>query len=316
MMEKFGEIDKILEDIKGLKVQGATNVCIATFEGMKLYLELSKTQDLEILKEGFFGAGEKLANARPNEPLARNGVHYVKYFFKQKHSDISQVNSAKEMLKELCDEYLGLITAAKKSSIEKCARYLTNYDKILTHCHSSTVVDLIKAISKGDKNFEVVSTETRPLYQGRITAKNLIDAGIKTTLIADSAAESFAINRGSVPIDVVFLGSDQIMKGGYVINKIGSWGIAVAAHYGGKPLYIVSNLLKFDKDSLFSDVEIEIREDRELWPEAPRGLDMYNPAFEIVDNALITGFVTELGILKPNEVEKVIKENYPWLFSE
>ena len=316
MMEKFGEIEKIAEDIKGLKVQGATNVCIATFEGMKLYLELSKTQDLEILKDEFFGVGEQLANARPNEPLARNGVHYVKYFFKQKHSDISQVNSAKEILKELCDEYLGLITAAKKSSIEKCARYLTNYDKILTHCHSSTVVDLIKEISKEDTNFEVVCTETRPLYQGRITAKNLVDAGIKTTLIADSAAESFAVNRGSVPIDVVFLGSDQIMKDGYVINKIGSWGVAVAAHYGGKPLYIVSNLLKFDKDSLLSDVEIEIREDRELWPEAPRNLDMYNPAFEIVDNALITGFVTELGIIKPNEVEKVIKENYPWLFNE
>ncbi|HNR53135.1 MAG TPA: translation initiation factor eIF-2B [Candidatus Dojkabacteria bacterium] len=316
MMEKFGEIEKIAEDIKGLKVQGATNVCIATFEGMKLYLELSKTQDLEILKDEFFGVGEQLANARPNEPLARNGVHYVKYFFKQKHSDISQVNSAKEILKELCDEYLGLITAAKKSSIEKCARYLTNYDKILTHCHSSTVVDLIKEISKEDTNFEVVCTETRPLYQGRITAKNLVDAGIKTTLIADSAAESFAVNRGSVPMDVVFLGSDQIMKDGYVINKIGSWGVAVAAHYGGKPLYIVSNLLKFDKDSLFSDVEIEIREDRELWPEAPRNLDMYNPAFEIVDNALITGFVTELGIIKPNEVEKVIKENYPWLFNE
>jgi len=315
-MEKFGEIEKIAEDIKGLKVQGATNVCIATFEGMKLYLELSKTQDLEILKDEFFGVGEQLANARPNEPLARNGVHYVKYFFKQKHSDISQVNSAKEILKELCDEYLGLITAAKKSSIEKCARYLTNYDKILTHCHSSTVVDLIKEISKEDTNFEVVCTETRPLYQGRITAKNLVDAGIKTTLIADSAAESFAVNRGSVPMDVVFLGSDQIMKDGYVINKIGSWGVAVAAHYGGKPLYIVSNLLKFDKDSLFSDVEIEIREDRELWPEAPRNLDMYNPAFEIVDNALITGFVTELGIIKPNEVEKVIKENYPWLFNE
>ncbi len=315
-MEEFKEIEKIIEDIKGLKIQGATNVCIATFEGMKLYLELIRTQDLEILKEGFFGAGEALANARPNEPLARNGVHYVRYYFKQKHPDISQVNSAKEILKDLCDEYLELVAVAKKNSIEKCAKYLTNYDKILTHCHSSTVVDLIKEISKGDKNFEVVSTETRPLYQGRITAKNLVEAGIKTTLIADSAAESFAINRGSVPIDVVFLGSDQIMKGGYVINKIGSWGIAVAAHYGGKPLYIVSNLLKFDKDSLFSEVEIEIREDRELWPEAPRDLDMYNPAFEIVDNTLITGFVTELGIIKPSEVEKVIKENYPWLFVE
>jgi len=308
-MEKFKEVEKIVEDIKNLKIQGATNVSIATFEGMKLYLELSKTEELQSLTEGFFASGEELANARPN------GVHYVKHFFKEKYSDISQVSSAKEILKTLCDEYLGLITSAKKNSIEKCAKSLTNFDKILTHCHSSTVVDLIKEISKGDKNFEVVSTETRPLYQGRITAKSLVDAGIKTTLIADSAAESFAVNRGSVPIDVVFLGSDQIMKDGYVINKIGSWGIAVAAHYGGKPLYIVSNLLKFDKDSLFSDIEIEIREDRELWPEAPRGLDMYNPAFEIIDNALITGFVTELGIIKPSDVEKVVKENYPWLFN-
>lgn len=315
-MEKFEEIEKIVEDIKSLKIQGATNVCIATFEGMKLYLELSKTQDFETFKEEFFETGRDLANTRPNEPLARNGVHYIKYFFKQKHADISQVSSAREILKDLCDEYLGLITSAKKNSIERSAKYLTNYDKILTHCHSSTVVDLIKEISKGDKNFEVVSTETRPLYQGRITAKNLIDAGIKTTLIADSAAESFAVNRGSVPIDVVFLGSDQIMKDGYVINKIGSWGIAVAAHYGGKPLYIVSNLLKFDKESVYSDVEIEIREDRELWPEAPRNLDMYNPAFEIIDNSLITGFVTEFGIIKPSEIETVIKENYPWLFSE
>jgi len=314
-MEKFKEVEKIVEDIKNLKIQGATNVCIATFEGMKLYLELSKTEELQSLTEEFFSSGEELANARPNEPLARNGVHYVKHFFKEKYSNISQVSSAKEILRDLCDEYLSLITSAKKNSIDKCAKYLTNYDKILTHCHSSTVVDLIKEISKGDQNFEVVSTETRPLYQGRITAKSLVDAGIKTTLIADSAAESFAVNRGSVPIDAVFLGSDQIMKDGYVINKIGSWGIAVAAHYGGKPLYIVSNLLKFDKDSLFSDIEIEIREDRELWPEAPRGLDMYNPAFEIIDNALITGFVTELGIIKPNEIEKIVKENYPWLFN-
>lgn len=314
-MEKFKEVEKIIEDVKNLKIQGATNVCIATFEGMKLYLELSKAEELQSLAEGFFSCGEELANARPNEPLARNGVHYVKYFFKEKYSNISQISSAKEILRDLCDEYLGLITSAKKNSIDKCAKYLTNYDKILTHCHSSTVVDLIKEISKGDKNFEVVSTETRPLYQGRITAKNLIDAGIKTTLIADSAAESFAINRGSVPVDAVFLGSDQIMKGGYVINKIGSWGIAVAAHYGGKPVYIVSNLLKFDKDSVYSDLEIEIREDRELWPEAPRGLDMYNPAFEIIDNVLIAGFVTELGIIKPSEVEKVVRENYPWLFN-
>ena len=80
----------------------------------------------------------------------------------------------------------------------------------MTHCHSSTAVEVIKGIAKGKKSFDAVCTETRPLFQGRITAKSLLDAGISATLIADSSAESFVIGRGSVPIDAVFIGCDQI----------------------------------------------------------------------------------------------------------
>ncbi len=312
-MEKYPEIEKIHKDIKDLNIQGATNVCIATFEGMKRYIELSDEKDKSLFYKEFFEVGETLSLARENEPLARNGVKYVRYFFEKEHSDLPELESMKRELRSFSEEYLEILESSKKLLIEKSVRFLTNFDKVFTHCHSSTVVSLLVAMSKGDSDFEVVCTETRPLFQGRTTAKNLLNAGIKTTMIADSAGESFIINRGSVPIDAVFIGCDQITAKGHTINKIGSWGMGVASHYAGKPFYVVTPLLKVDPNTFHNDVKIEVREDSELWKDAPRDLHMYNPAFEIVDSQLITGYICEFGIVKPSDVDKVVSEAYPWL---
>ena len=315
-MEKYPNIEKIYDDIQKLNIQGATNVCIATFEGMKLYIQSSKEQDKDLFYKEFVDIGEKLSLARMNEPLARNGIKYVKYFFKEQFSVLPELSTMKRGLNELCDKYLDMVEQSKKDLVQKSSGFLSNLDKVFTHCHSSTVVELIVSISKGDENFEVVCTETRPLYQGRITAKSLLNAGIKTTMIADSAGESFIIGRGSVPVDMVLIGCDQITSKGHAINKIGSWGLGVAAHYIGKPFYVVTPLLKMDTESFIHDVKIEVREDAELWKEAPKGLEMFNPAFEIVDNTLITGYVTELGIIKPSDIDRVVKESYPWLLKD
>ncbi len=313
-MEVYTQIDKIYEDIQNLNIQGATNVALSTFEGMKLYLSLTKETDKQKIYDEFFNVGDRLSKARPNEPLAKNGVRFVKHFFKKEFSVLPELSTMKPRLDELCAEYVAMISESKKNIVEKSKNYLRNYDRIFTHCHSSTVEILIKELSQGDKDFEVVCTETRPRLQGRITAKNLVNAGIKTTMITDSAADSFIINRGNVRIDAVFIGCDQITKGGYVLNKIGSWSIAMSAHYADKPVYIISPLLKIDESSYTRDIEIEVREDSEIWPDAPKGLEIYNPAFEIVDNVLITGFITEFGIVKPTEVDAVVKEKYPWIF--
>lgn len=320
-MKEFKEIEKIYGDIKNLNIQGATNVCIATFEGMKLYLGLSEQKEKELFYKEFIEVGDRLSLARMNEPLARNGVTYVKYFFKQKFSDLPELNIMKRELSELCDKYLDSISGfteggSKKELVERATPLLSNYDKVFTHCHSSTVVSLIVSMGKRDSNFEVVCTETRPLFQGRTTAKNLLNAGIKTTMIADSAGESFIIGRGSVPVEIVFIGCDQITAKGHAINKIGSWGLGMAAHYADKPFYVVTPLLKIDPDSFIHNVEIEVREDSELWEDAPKGLHMYNPAFEIVDSTLITGYITEFGIIKPRDIDMVVKEKYPWLLND
>jgi len=248
--------------------------------------------------------------------LARNGVKYVTFQFKKKRDDLHSINDMKQQLLDFCDDYLFKISDSKRSIVELGVPYVKHFENVLTHCHSSTAVSILKGIAQGNSSFDVVCTETRPLFQGRTTAKSLLEEGISTTMIADSAAESFVIGRGSVPIDAVFIGCDQITLDGYCINKIGSWGIGMAAHYTSKPLYVVSPLLKVDPKIKVQDISIEIREDDELWSDAPEELEMFNPAFEIVDSKLITGFMTEFGIIKPEEIHDIIKAKYTWLFED
>lgn len=308
------QILDIEKDIKELNIQGATNVAIATVEGMKIFIEETNISDKEMFYKELERVGSKLANARPNEPLARNAVKYVAQVFRKNFSDLHSLNDMKQKMNEYCDEYLFKIADSKRTIIELGVPYLRHFENVLTHCHSSTAVSVIKSIAQGKRTFEVVCTETRPLFQGRITAKSLLDDGISTTLIADSAAESFVIGRGSIPIDAIFIGCDEITIDGSCINKIGSWGIAMSATYVGKPIYVVSPLLKVNPSVSHRDISIEIREDDELWSDAPRGLKMFNPAFEIVDSRLITGFMTEFGIIKPNEIASIVKAKYTWLF--
>ena len=307
------KIEKIYQEIKDIKVQGATNVAIATFEGMKVALS-SKIGRSESFLKDILEVGRYLAYARLNEPLAQNGLLYIKYFFLQKGGERLELNERRELLNELCDNFLDKISKSKHKIDEFNVSKLSHIDHVLTHCHSSTAVRLIKGIAENDTDFTAVCTETRPRYQGRITAKELVEAGVDTTLIGDSAAESFVIGRGSKSVSAVFIGCDAITMQGYCINKIGSWGIAMAAYHSGKPVYVVTPLLKIDHDTAYYDMKIEIREDRELWKDAPKGLDMYNPAFEVVDAGLITGFVTEYGIIKPTDIRETVKREYPWLF--
>jgi ribose 1,5-bisphosphate isomerase len=308
------QILDIEKDIKELNIQGATNVAIATLEGMKIFIEESNISDKQAFYTELKRVGEKLANARENEPMARNAIKYVSHMFKEKVTDLHSLEDMKQHLMDFCDEYLFKISDSKRAIIDLGLPYVRHFENVLTHCHSSTAVAIIKAIGQEKSSFDVVCTETRPRFQGHKTAKSLLDSGLSTTLVADSAAESFVIGRGSVPIDGVFIGADQITLDGNCINKIGSWGIAMAAHWATQSLYVVSPLLKVAPQVRKQDIKIEIREDKELWHDAPKGLKMYNPAFEIIDSSLITGFMTEFGILKPGEIEDVIKVKYSWLF--
>lgn len=146
--------------------------------------------------------------------------------------------------------------------------------------------------------FHVYTDETRPLLQGmRLSAFELSSAGINTTVICDSMV-SAVMKSGK--INAVIVGADRIAANGDTANKIGTSGVAVIAKYYGIPFYVAAPKSTFDPSaSTGNDITIEERdatEIGELWfekPLMPRHAKTYNPAFDITDHTLITGFITD-----------------------
>jgi len=318
---KYENVGDIVSDIEDIKIQGATNVAIATFEGMKLFLKNyeEKGKNYEEFYEELSRVGYTLAHARDNEPLAKNGLKFVTRMLTIRNPGLKDVSVAKKKVDELCDEFLEQIKEAKKQIVENSDEVFDDVYEVFTHCHSSTAVNTISKRAKKVSDLRVTCTETRPLYQGRETAKELVEKGINTTFIVDSAAESFIIDNCDQdtctrPIDIVFLGSDEITMRGDAVNKIGSWGIALASYFVSKPVYVVTSILKTEIETAYRPVKIEYRDNSEIWKDAPKGLKMINPSFEIINREFITGYITEVGVVKPEDISSTIQENYQWLF--
>ncbi len=191
---------------------------------------------------------------------------------------------------------------------------------ILTHCNAGTIATakygtclapLYIGQEKG-YGFKVFADETRPLLQGaRLTAWELNQAGIDTTLICDNMA-SIVMKNGWV--EAVVVGCDRMAANGDGANKIGTSGVAILAHEYGIPFYMFVPTSTIDRNTKTGDdIHIELRNGEEiykLWYEkdmAPAGIKTYNPAFDVTPAKYITAVVTEKGILYPPYEESIRK---------
>lgn len=255
-------------------------------------------------------AKEILFASRETEPLMRNAVRWV----------ISQIEKSRETH---VNELAGVVSSAAQQFLENLqvsyekiagigARRIKDGSVIFTYCHSSTVTHMLKRAKQEGKRFEIICTETRPVFQGRTTAEEMLEAGVKTTFIVDSAARFF-MNQ----VDIVIVGADAITSEGNVINKIGTSNIALVAQEARTPFYVVSELLKFDPATMFGDYEkIEERSPDEIWEDAPRGLIIRNPAFDVTRRDFIHGIICEEGIFSPHSIVEVIQRKHPWIFEQ
>lgn len=303
-------IKKIVKDIKDIKIQGATDVCIATMEILKLLAIEYKNLNTNVFIDKIEKTGIKMAIVRQTEPMSQNAVKYVIHNLKNKTPKTT--NEAIEKINKYCDEFIKLIKSNDQNIVKNGANIINPNNKILTHCHSSAVEKIL--INSKSKNIRVFNTETRPLFQGRIMAENLTKAGIDTTMLVDSAADFFiSKHSGKLMMDKVIIGCDSISWNGSVANKIGSYGIGLACKCNNTPLYIAGNLLKVDSDNV---INIEIREDSEIWKKRDKTFDIINLSFDYVPAEFITGIICEFGIIKPSEVKKIVQTNYPWLIKK
>ena len=212
----------------------------------------------------------------------RNAVRWI--ITQVQGSSTGKVDAICEMVSSNVILFLQNLEASRERTAEIGSKRIRDGMLVFTHCHSSTVTRMLAKAKADGKDFSVICTETRPAFQGRITAREMVKLDIQTLFIVDSAARSY---MGEV--DLVVVGADAITSEGNVVNKIGTSSIAVLANEARKPFYIVSELLKFDPETLYGEYEgIEQRNPSEVWKEAPEKLSVRNPAFDVTRIATFT----------------------------
>ena len=193
-----------------------------------------------------------------------------------------------------------------------------NNDSVMTHCNAGalatvgygTALGVIRATKESGKNIKVIATETRPVQQGsRLTAFELKHDGIDVTIIPDTAVGYTMANN---LVNRVVVGADRILRTGHVYNKIGTYQVATMAKQHNIPFYVAAPLSTFDLKSNTEDVIIEQRNASEVTgigdkKTAPDDISVINPAFDLTTPDLISGIITEKGVIKSPYEESITK---------
>jgi len=273
---KKKRFNKIVEDIKKIRIQGATNIAKAA---LIAYFLIPSAKSKKILLD-----------SRPTEPMMWHVLQLAE----------------KIPEKEILMHFNGAQDKINQFVLKK----IKNKDTIFTHCHSTNVSKALIYAHKKGKRFRVFNTETRPLYQGRKTAKELSKTGIKVTMFTDSALATAMEKENKKDkefVTKVLIGADALLPQG-IINKIGSRTISEFARMNKIPVYVIADSWKFTK----SKVPIEQRALNEIWDKAPRNVKIRNPSFEFVPKKYITKIISEIGVMGYNNFikkGKSVKDN-------
>jgi ribose 1,5-bisphosphate isomerase len=310
-------MDQLLKDaekIKSLEIQGATNVALSAISFLSEYVKRLKFKKIDDFINALNKAREILIESRPTEPAMQNGLNYIMNKL-EKCKDQCTINTISNLIETYKNEYKQMIEDSKKKIAIIGARRIPDVPRgdefiVMTHCHSSLVTGiLIEAKKQGKHHLKVINTETQPKLQGRKTANELLEAGIEVIHVVDSAMR-WAVNHFEV--DLILIGADSITSEGTVLNKIGSRLLALVAHEEHVPFYVASSLLKYNPVSQFGILEkIEMRDEKEIWDKAPKGIKILNPAFETVSRRYIDGLITEAGIFASSHVHYYFSKLYP-----
>jgi len=266
-------VESTAAQIRSLKIQGANAIAKAALRALAADLDESPEADREAL-------ASMLSAARPNEPMLRN---LLRAFLAADSSSRGFQTQAETMLERVQQEEAAIATNG--------AGLIRDGMAVFTHCHSSSAVGVLLEAHRRGIRFKVFNTETRPRFQGRITASELAAAGIQVVHMVDSAAK-YALDGA----DLFLFGADAVLPSGYLINKVGTGIFCVVASRYDVPTYCATHTLKVIRDAV--DEAVEQRDPAEVWPAAPPGVLVLNPAFDKVHLKYVTAFVTERGLLK------------------
>ena len=305
----------IVTAIKTLAVRGAPAIGIAAAFGVVLAVWQADESD----RPGFLGRANSAIDAlKQTRPTAKNLFWALDQMRNAMSKNLGKPlhDVKKAMLKQAQDILDDDIQRCKKMG-EFGASLLPFRSTVLTHCNAGalatggygTALGVIRAAIEQGKKISVYAGETRPLLQGaRLTAFELMEDEIDVTLITDSMA-AHVMKKGL--IQVVVVGADRIARNGDVANKIGTYGLAILAKEHQIPFVVAAPISTFDADmATGEDIPIEERDADEVRKIgemliAPEDVKVYNPAFDVTPHELISAIVSERGVIKFPDEEKL-----------
>ena len=304
---RLRETEDICEAIRMLRVRGAPAIGVAAAFGAYLAARFAPDEQLE---GSFLAACDALAASRPTAVNLVWALDRMRRAYAAvRGGEPGEIRRAlRREAQAIMDEDIEI-----SRSIGRCGLELLRPGMgILTHCNAGTLATakygtalapVYAALEAGLEGLRVYCDETRPLLQGaRLSAFEMVSAGVDTTLLCDNMASSL---MKSGKVDIIFVGCDRVARNGDAANKIGTSGVAILAAHYGIPFYVCAPSSTIDP-AIASGAEIPIEfrdgsEVTELWYAkrmAPEGVGVYNPAFDVTEAGLITGIITERGMVR------------------
>jgi ribose 1,5-bisphosphate isomerase len=310
------ELLKLAEDIKTMRIRGAAQIGRAAAEGLSIAAMNIRTESPQEYMDQLEGAYRLLLNTRPTAVSLPNALRYVMHRVRLAFKKGMNVDELRAITVRAAEDFKKSSQEAVRRISDIGAKRIRNGDLIMTHCNSSVAISILKEAKRQGKEFRVIATETRPRFQGRLTAKALSEAGIPVTLIVDSAARYFMPK-----VDKVIVGADVVTANGAVVNKIGTSQIALAAKEARVRVFVGAETYKFSPSTVLGElVEIEERPPEEVVPPEElsqlKGVTVANPAFDVTPPEFIDIIITERGIIPPQASVLILMEEFGWAIGE
>jgi methylthioribose-1-phosphate isomerase len=309
---------EVANSIRDMVVRGAPAIGATAGFGMAIASSEFETLDKSRYIEEMKKAENLLASTRPTAVNLFWALKRMNNIVKENIDNTGLKELTKLLKKEAVEIAYDDIEINRKMG-ENGAKLLNDGDTVLTHCNAGalatvdygTALGVIRAAIEDGKKISVYADETRPYLQGaRLTVWELVQDNIETTLISDNMA-GWVMKKGK--IDAVIVGADRIAANGDVANKIGTYSVAILAKKHGIPFYVAAPLSTIDLETpTGEEIPIEERNRDEVRychksQLVDDSINVFNPAFDVTTNELVTAIITEKGVIKGNYSEELPK---------
>lgn len=299
------KVEAVSKQIANRDIRGSATIASETAKALEKQAEDADADDPEGFKQMMREAARELRETRSGAVSLPNTVRYI-----LRKMDGETIGELRETIIDAAQEFRQNLEEGRDTLGRIGASRLQDGDTIMTHCHSTDALSVVKHALADGKDIDAIVKETRPQNHGRITAQQLHQWEVPVTMIVDNAAYTYLDEA-----DHVLAGAHSIAADGSVVNKIGTSTLAVAAQERGVPVMVAAQSLKLHPDALTGHaVDVEMRKGSEVIDDPIRSqigeIEVENPVSDVTPPAYIDAIITERGQFPPESIITLMRELY------